>query len=138
MPDHTLFDAHFSRLIPDALSAGVLYISMDYGTVIHLCACGCGEKVITPLSPTDWQLLYDGETVTLMPSIGNYNFPCRSHYWIKNSQVVWAPSFDTPGAHMSGPEVRLVDPAPTNGLAKLRGYFRSIWRWIVQRLTRHG
>lgn len=80
----------FSELIPDQIEQGSLYITMEYGTAIHLCACGCGERVVTPLSPTDWQLLYDGESITLTPSIGNWSFSCRSHYWIRNSRIVWA------------------------------------------------
>jgi hypothetical protein len=35
-----------------------------------------------PISPADWQLAYDGDTVSLTPSIGNWGFPRRSHYWI--------------------------------------------------------
>jgi hypothetical protein len=42
------------------------------------------------LTPTDWSLTYDGESVSLSPSIGNWSFECRSHYWIRRSQVVWA------------------------------------------------
>ena len=61
-----------------------------YGTVSHRCCCGCGREVVTPLTPTDWKLIFDGETVSLYPSIGNWNFPCRSHYWIWNSCVEWA------------------------------------------------
>ncbi len=45
---------------------------------------------MTPLTPTDWKLTFDGETVSLHPSIGNWNFPCRSHYWIRNNRVEWA------------------------------------------------
>jgi hypothetical protein len=59
--------------------------------VIHRCCCGCGEKVVTPLSPGEWQLSYNGEDVSLYPSIGNSRFPCGSHYWIKSGKVVWAP-----------------------------------------------
>jgi hypothetical protein len=52
---------------------------------------GCGEKVVTPLSPAEWQLSYDGEAISLHPSIGNSRFPCGLHYWVKRGQVVWAP-----------------------------------------------
>jgi hypothetical protein len=79
----------FVEHIPSKLDEGVIYISGEYATAIHLCADGCGNKVVTPISPTDWQLLFDGETVSLMPSIGNWNFPCRSHYWIKNDRIEW-------------------------------------------------
>jgi hypothetical protein len=52
--------------------------------------CGCGNEVVTPFSPTDWQFTFDGETITLSPSIGNWNFKCQSHYWITNSKIVMA------------------------------------------------
>lgn len=77
----------FVEFIPDHIEDGVLYISMQYCTAIHKCVCGCGNEVVTPLSPTDWKLTFDGETVSLHPSIGNWNFDCQSHYWIKASRV---------------------------------------------------
>lgn len=80
----------FVEFIPADLDEGVLYVSIQYATAIHLCACGCGNKVVTPLSPADWSLVYDGDTVSLMPSIGNWQFPCRSHYWIRRGRVEWA------------------------------------------------
>ncbi len=30
-----------------------LYISIPYVTAAHKCPCGCGEEIVTPLSPTD-------------------------------------------------------------------------------------
>ena len=80
----------FVDYIPEKLCEGVLYVSMTYGTVSHLCCCGCGREVVTPLTPTDWELTYDGETISLSPSIGNWGFPCRSHYWIRKGMVKWA------------------------------------------------
>ena len=61
----------------------------QYAICGHLCACGCGERVITPLSPTQWKLVYNGETVILYPSIGNYAFACQSHYFLTNGKIVW-------------------------------------------------
>lgn len=80
----------FVENIPDNLEEGTIYISIEYGTVIHKCCCGCGKEVVTPLSPTDWQLIFDGETISLYPSIGNWNFDCKSHYWIINNRIKWA------------------------------------------------
>lgn len=80
----------FVDCIPEVLEEAVLYVSVKYGTAVHRCCCGCRREVVTPLTPTDWKLIFDGETVSLHPSIGNWNFPCRSHYWIRNSQVEWA------------------------------------------------
>jgi hypothetical protein len=80
----------FVEFIPSELKEGTLYISIPYATAVHLCACGCGIKVVTPISPPEWQLLWDGDTVSLRPSIGNWQFPCRSHYWITRNRVEWA------------------------------------------------
>jgi hypothetical protein len=82
----------FVELIPTHLEVGVLYISEKYGTAIHKCCCGCGQEVVTPLSTAQWQLRRAGDTVTLSPSIGNWNFCCRSHYWIRQNRVEWAGS----------------------------------------------
>jgi hypothetical protein len=86
----TALTPQFIELVPPELDEGVLYVSMVYGCAIHKCCCGCGEKVVTPLSPTDWKLTFDGESISLHPSIGNWSFPCRSHYWIQENQVRWA------------------------------------------------
>ncbi len=80
----------FVNYIPENIENGILYISIPYTTVVHKCCCGCGKEVITPLSPTDWKIIFDGETISLHPSIGNWSFKCRSHYWIKRNKVSWA------------------------------------------------
>jgi len=80
----------FVEFMPDIIEDGVLYISLDYGTVIHNCACGCGSEVNTPLSSTGWKMIYNGEVVTLKPSIGNWSFNCKSHYWITEGEIEWA------------------------------------------------
>lgn len=89
------FTSQFVDSIPETLNPGVLYVSMTLASAIHLCACGCGREVITPLSPTDWKLCFDGENVSLDPSIGNWSFPCRSHYWIRGGKVRWSTSWST-------------------------------------------
>lgn len=85
---HARLTPTFVEYIPERLSDGVLYVSMAYATAAHNCACGCGREVTTPISPTDWQLQFDGVSVSLSPSIGNWEFPCRSHYWIRRNAVV--------------------------------------------------
>ncbi len=76
--------------IPEILKERTIYISVTYATAAHKCCCGCGKEVVTPLSPTDWKLIFDGESVSLHPSIGNWSFACRSHYWITRNAVKWA------------------------------------------------
>lgn len=83
----------FVELMPPALEAGVVYISMPFATASHLCLCGCGEKVVTPFSPTDWKMTFDGDSISISPSIGNWDFVCKSHYWISNNNVHWAPAW---------------------------------------------
>ena len=91
------FSVQFVEYMPELINQGELYISMKYSVVIHLCACGCGEKVVTPLSPDDWQLKYDGETISLYPSIGNWDFQCQSHYWIRRNKIINAERLDKQG-----------------------------------------
>jgi hypothetical protein len=80
----------FVKGVPRSLEAGVLYVSMEHGTAIHSCCCGCGQEVVTPITPTDWRISFDGETVSLSPSVGNWQLPCRSHYVIKHNRVIEA------------------------------------------------
>jgi len=87
---HNRLVPKFVEFIPDQLDAGQIYVSMEYAVAVHLCACGCGRKTVTPLSPADWRLTFDGRNVTLRPSIGNWSYPCRSHYWITDGSVRWA------------------------------------------------
>lgn len=79
--------------IPERIEEGTLYISTRYRTAIHKCCCGCGNEIVTPLGPTDWKLTMEGEKATLHPSIGNWELPCRSHYWIIRNMVRSAPAW---------------------------------------------
>jgi Family of unknown function (DUF6527) len=83
----------FVESFPDRLEPGILYISVEFASVAHNCCCGCGEEVVTPLTPTDWNITYDGETVTLHPSVGSWTLRCRSHYVIRQGKVIEAPSW---------------------------------------------
>lgn len=80
----------FVKSVPERLEVGMVYISIEYASAVHLCCCGCGRETVTPLSPNDWKLTFNGESISLHPSIGNWSFPCRSHYWIKSDRVRWA------------------------------------------------
>jgi hypothetical protein len=90
MKQPVTFKHEFVQFIPEDLHEGTIYISIRFATVSHLCACGCKTKVVTPLKPTDWKLTFDGKTISLHPSVGNWAFPCRSHYWISNNSAQWA------------------------------------------------
>jgi hypothetical protein len=126
----------FVNSIPDRLDEGVLYVSLPYATAIHNCACGCGHEVVTPLSPTDWSMVFDGESVSLSPSVGNWSFPCRSHYWIERDRVVWAPAWTSreiedgrsrdarrKTAHYDIVETKAANEAPRRGWRRLFDWF---------------
>lgn len=90
MKRETILKHEFVEYIPAELEDGTIYVSIPYETVVHRCCCGCGSKVITPLSPRDWKLIFDGQSISLDPSIGNWSFSCQSHYWITRNKVRWA------------------------------------------------
>lgn len=73
--------------IPEELEFGKLYYSEKYGTATHLCACGCGRKVVTPLKSGFWSIDTKGRKPTLSPSI--FHLPCNSHYFISQGKVIW-------------------------------------------------
>ncbi|MBR0695339.1 DUF6527 family protein [Bradyrhizobium lablabi] len=83
----------FVETMPDNIETGVLYVSMEYATAAHRCCCGCGEEVITPFNPAQWQMSFNGDAVSLHPSVGNWNLRCRSHYFVREGRVIEAPSW---------------------------------------------
>ena len=90
MKEPVALSHEFVETIPDELEERTLYVSMDYATAVHKCCCGCGREVVTPLSPTDWKLIFNGISISLLPSIGNWAYDCKSHYWISESEAKWA------------------------------------------------
>jgi Family of unknown function (DUF6527) len=96
MLKHKTLEHRFVRSVPEKLEPGVLYVSMEFGSIVHSCCCGCGEEVVTPLTPTDWKMMYDGETVSMWPSVGSWTLTCKSHYIIERNRVIgsgaWTPA----------------------------------------------
>jgi hypothetical protein len=82
-------EPRFVDSAPGILEPGVMYVSIRHKTVLHLCACGCGHEVVTPLAPHRWRLVFDGETVSLEPSVSNGVLACRSHYFITRNMIDW-------------------------------------------------
>ena len=83
----------FVQFMPADLADGVLYVSIPFVTAMHLCCCGCGNEVVTPLNPDAWRLTFDGESASLHPSISSPDLDCRSHYWITHDKVCWVPQW---------------------------------------------
>lgn len=76
--------------MPKFLEPGVLYVSEEFDAAAHLCACGCGSKVRTPLGPTEWTVIETSNGPSLTPSVGNWQQTCQSHYWIRRGEVIWS------------------------------------------------
>lgn len=84
------FKIQFVETVPSELKDGILYICIRCNVIVHRCACGCGEKTVTPIDKKyGWKMTYDGQTITLRPSIGNFSIPCQSHYYITENRVEW-------------------------------------------------
>jgi hypothetical protein len=118
--------------IPKDLEPSILYVAEEFGAAVHLCACGCGEKVSTPLRPTEWTLTESGGAPTLTPSVGNWQLPCRSHYWIRGGRVIWSGEW-TPAQVVAG---RRAEEERRRAYYAARapqraGLLQRLWRWIM-------
>ena len=89
------FEMQRVHYMPKELRPGVLYVSEEFDIAMHLCACGCGSKVKTPLGPTEWSVEETKSGPSLRPSVGNWQQACQSHYWINRGEVRWAPGRST-------------------------------------------
>ena len=93
MRKRTSLRPRFVRSIPAdgrQIEEGYLYIALQYNTIVHRCPCGCGGLSEIGLGPGLRTIEYDGEKVSLWPSIGARALKCRSHYWVRKNEVVWA------------------------------------------------
>jgi hypothetical protein len=144
MSSGSRLEVKFVEYIPDDLEEETLYISIPYTTAAHKCACGCGEEVVTPLSPTGWKLIFDGETVSLDPSIGNWSLPCESHYWIRQNQIQWGEHWGRDRIEATR-EARRAERTQRYGshaaeddsevtVDSRTGVFRRLWSWLVSRI----
>jgi len=134
----------FVESFPAQLDDGVVYVSIKFATSTHKCCCGCGGQVVTPISRVGWKLVYDGETISLNPSIGNWSFPCKSHYWIIENQVLWDESWSREEIrelrrkeirirekHYEGKAPRKLSAGPSNKKKKeQKSFFQKLKGWI--------
>jgi hypothetical protein len=127
----------FVEFMPASFDSGVIYVSRRYSTATHLCCCGCGLRVVTPFNAAKWNLSERDGTFSLHPSIGNWSFPCQSHYWIEDNNVRWAGAMSQVGiaavrARDRSDADRLVRE---NWLAAMRRRLRGVWYAAVELIT---
>lgn len=110
---------------PDQLQPGTLYISTKYRAIVHLCLCGCGEKVLLKLDPDEWSFTFDGRHISVHDSIGNVGLPCRSHYIVRRNRVDWLRPLDglDPRALLLTPRLHDVDQLPVPKRRRLARWF---------------
>lgn len=139
---HKRLKHRFVEHIPERLDAGVLYVSMEYATSAHSCCCGCGEEVVTPFTPTDWKMTFDGETVSLRPSIGNWTLKCQSHYVIDGGKVIEAAPWrgeqveterrrdHAAKAHFYGQSPTIESPVQSAPSKAASSFWHRVWDWV--------
>lgn len=137
---HKTVRHEFVETVPAEREKGTIYVSIPFATAVHNCLCGCGAKVVTPIKPHKWVLTFDGETIGLDPSVGNWSFPCQSHYIIRRGKVIVAGPMDKPqvaavrardevlrqkhyGTPEPAPPAQRVESPP---VAKPQ----SVWKWL--------
>jgi len=83
-------ELEYVHYMPKKLEHGILYVSKEFGCAQHLCACGCNNKVHTPIDGAyKWDFTDNEGKATLHPSIGSFQIPCKSHYIIKDGKINW-------------------------------------------------
>lgn len=114
---------------------GVLYVSEEFGTAAHLCACGCGSKIRTPLGPTEWSVEETTGGPTLRPSVGNWQEPCHSHYLIFRGKIRWCATW-TPEEIAEGRRDEEARRQAYYAGRKRAGVMRRFWHGLTGLLRR--
>jgi hypothetical protein len=116
--------------VPKQLEPGILYISTEYAVAAHLCACGCGNKVVTPLGPAEWSFSERNGRATLRPSIGNWQLPCRSHYVITDGNIKWGGQWSDAKVKAGRRAEEARRQAYYASLDRARGFWGRIGKWV--------
>lgn len=121
--------------VPRILEQGILYVSEEFAVAAHLCACGCGNKVVTPLGPAEWTLSVRNGVPTLHPSIGNWQLPCRSHYLVVDGHIRWARQWSDAEIVAGRQSEEQRRQAYYATLEQERRIWVRIWKWIIRLLS---
>lgn len=119
------------HFMPKTLEPGILYVSKEFCTAAHLCACGCGSKIRTPLGPTEWSVNETENGPTLRPSIGNWQIACRSHYIIKKGEVLWCGDWTSKGIEAGRRNEEKRRSAYYEKISSQNvGFFKRLWLFV--------
>ena len=67
---------------------GEIVVSCRYNVASFLCPCGCGAAMDIIFRPYRWRMEWDGEHLSICPSISSPRLACKSHYWITRNEVI--------------------------------------------------
>jgi hypothetical protein len=114
---------------PANLEPDAVYVNEDFELASLLCPCGCAHK-ITLLYPDGHTVDNDGGYATVSPSIGVWDAPCRSHFYITRGHVDWCPSWSDERIQvsMAAQRQRHLDTSPP--AIERRWYLRA-WDWVI-------
>jgi len=125
------FEMRRVHYMPKDLKPGILYVSEEFDIAIHLCACGCGSKVKTPLGVTEWSVEDTKTGPTLRPSVGSWQQACQSHYLITGGKVVWAEKWTSEEIAAGRRHEQNRRHAHYMALDRKRdGAARKLWHWF--------
>jgi hypothetical protein len=117
--------------MPSIFVQGVLYVSDEYQIAGHLCACGCGEKVWTPLGPVDWSVMIKKKGPSMIPSIGNGQLNCKSHYIIRNGNILWYDAITDEDTEFDLNAANVKRRDYYKNLYSEHGFINKIKKWIT-------
>ena len=122
---------------PRDLESDAIYVNDEFELATLLCACGCGHKV-TLLVPDGHTVINDEGFATVRPSIGVWDAPCRSHYFVSRGVVEWCRSWTEEQIQNTMLRQRArheADSAPptVSWRTKLRGFVRKLIDRVLDR-----
>lgn len=129
------FELRQVDFMPKVLEPSIIYVSEKYGTAAHLCACGCGEKIRTPLGPAEWAVTVGLNGPSVWPSVGSWQRPCRSHYVIRDGEVRWARQWSDAEVSAGQSHERAYREAHFAKRTQAH-WISKIWNWVKSRAGR--
>lgn len=121
------------EFIPKVPEAGILYVSERFQVAVHSCPCGCGNKIVTPIGPSEWEFTEEGGKPSLYPSVGNWQIPCRSHYWITDGEIQWSYQWSEKmiKAGRRKDKAKLEKHLRQKARAQSKSFWKRIQHWIL-------
>lgn len=116
--------------MPKQLEPGILYLSERFGTAAHLCACGCGEKIRTPIGPTEWSVKEVAGRLSVWPSVGNWQKSCQSHYIIRDGRIIWRDQWSAEQIAAGRTREQVRRKAHYDTMYAQKSLWQRFWRWI--------